>query len=464
MLFQNEIARLTNYDKYKNYYDGIQPLMLPAKLKNILQSDYGILANYCVGVVDAPVAKLKIKSIQCDNPDVAKFIKTQFKKNRMDSKIANLHRGTLIKGDGFISVWPYFTKDNKPVRYDITIIRPEEIFPFYSSDDERSLEYVVRQWVGWNSELNRPQAYKWIYFPDRIERYISNSNNITVNMPQSMLLNLYNAWTPYDPDGLGTIIKNPYGIIPIIHFRNKAYDCPFGSSSLENVIPIQDAINKTLVDLMRIVDLQAFSQRIITGIDQESIPKDSSGERKLKAGPDENWVFADSEAKVTELRPTDLKGLLDTLDKLIEQVCSVSKTPKMQFNDQKGNASSGFALAKMEAPLIEKCEELQVSFSNGYEDLINLLLVQAQFHGDISFDVIPDIDINWNSLIEISPTDALQEAQRLQFLKTNGVISAQEWARLEGYDPIQIKNIQDEIKKENEENMSNVLGHSFTGE
>jgi len=467
MEFLNELDRLAGYDKFDDYYKGKHPLMLPAKLKDILKDNYGILANYCASVIDAPTSKLKIKSVNCEDKKAEQFLKRVWSKNRMDAKPTKIHRQTFVKGDCFVSVFPHFTKGSiKPDRYNIKIIRPEHIFPFYSSDDEADLEYVVQQWVGWNNELNIPMAYKWIYYTDKIERYIATDSGLTIDMPQSSLLNLYKNWIPdtNNADGLGAVLNNPYGVIPIVPFRNKAYDSPFGTSEIEKAIPIQDAINKCLVDLMHIVDLQAFSQRIITGLDsEENIPiNPETNKRDFKAGAGETWVIAGADAKVSELRPTDLNGILETIEKLIDRLCEVTRTPKMALNNSGGNVSSGFALAKTEAPLIEKCEESQISFGNSYEDINTLLLKMAKYHGDLSFDEIPETEINWKTLVETSPSDSFQEAQRLQMLKQNNVISSAEWARLEGYDPEQIKSMQEEINQENESNMGNVIGHSFS--
>jgi len=64
---------------------------------------------------------------------------------------------------------------------------------------------------------------------------------------------------------------NPYGRVPVFHFPNRrVYD--YGISDLADVIPIQDALNKALMDMLVAMEFGAFKQRWVTGIEYETDP------------------------------------------------------------------------------------------------------------------------------------------------------------------------------------------------
>ena len=453
-LYEDELVRLENYDLYNDYYNGNHKIEIPKKYESLISAKYKLLANYCSTIVNAPVSRLKINDLDCVDNNAKEFLQQVWKSNRMDEKTIKIHRQAIMKGDCFVHVW----KDVNG--YKIQFIRPEHIFAFYSTDDDDSLQYVKRQWIGF--ENNQLTAYKIMYYKDRIERYYSNSDILYPTMPQSMLYNLYqNDWLPYNLDGFDAVIQNPYNIIPIIHFKNKVNDSTYGNSELADAIPIQNIINKLILDLCRTADFQAYKQRYICGVDKEDIPKNkTTGKNELLSNPGDCWYFPDVNTKVGELQAEETGNILNAIDKFIEKLGEVTRTPNLK-NNTDGSASSGFALAKLEAPLLDKCQELQISFGNCYEDINKLLLTMAIYNGDLQQSNMCDTGVVWQDLQQASTTDKLQEAQRKQILKQNNVISASQWARDEGYTQEEIDKMQSEIKQENETNMGNLLGHSF---
>jgi hypothetical protein len=84
-----------------------------------------------------------------------------------------------------------------------------------------------------------------LYYPDRVEYYRSNRKN-----PQQ-----YTAFEPFS-DGEGSeIAENPYGEVPVFHFRNTGRQI---RSEIKNVIPVQNGINKLLADMLVAAEYGAF--------------------------------------------------------------------------------------------------------------------------------------------------------------------------------------------------------------
>ncbi len=457
IISQNEQARLHYYDKCERYYEGEHPLRVPEKYREIIEQEYKIPINYCAPIVDAVVSRLKVESVQCDDKPTKEFVDKAWKANRMNKKQIKIFRNAVKKGDAFAQVWPHFPPgSNKPDRYEIKFLRPDIIFPFYSSDDDESLEWVKKQWVAYSDGL--PMARKDIFYPDRIERYYATVSSTTMTLADFAAT----EWLPYEKDGQKAVIQNPYGRIPIIHFKNKEDDSPFGTSELQNAFPVQDGLNKMIINLTRTTDFQAFLQRYVTGVDEEQLPVNrDTGRRELRSNPGDVWRFDDPEVKVGELSQSDSAGILSSIDKMVDHLCAVTRTPKTVLSDNDGTIASGFALSKVEAPLLNKVAECQISFGDSFEDLNKLLLLMGKYHGEA---VTPDADVwaSWKEVTADSPSDRLAEAQRRQILKQNRVISARQWSLEEGYTPEEIERMQGEMATEGEAETASMIGHDYS--
>ena len=460
-LIDEEESRLHYYERCQRYYEGKHLIMAPDKYLDMVKKHYKRRINYCDLVVEAPVSRMVIDSLVCDEPTAKEALEEVWKYNRMDAKTIKIHRNAIKKGDAFAQVWPHFPKGSTtPDRYEIKFLTPDIVLPIYESDDSESLAMVRKQWVSFDAN-GQPVAHKWLFYPDRIERYYAPLNRETVRMSVDDFTNV--GWTEYTADGFSGVIDNPYGMIPIIHFRNKEDDSPFGTSELHNAFEIQDSINSLAVDLMRTAEFQAFKQRFVTGVEEEELPTNpDTGRKELQSNPGDVWRFGGEAGQVNvgELTAADPSGILASIDNMVKHLANVTRTPENILTGN-GTASSGFALAKLEAPLLDKVREKQVSFGNAYEDLNKLLLIMLQYHGDIPQGELPETSIEWETSTTQSAEEKFADAQRKQILKQNNVISAKQWALEEGYTEDEITQMQTDMQSEAETSTANLLGHSF---
>lgn len=463
-IIDEEESRMRYYEKCQNYYEGRHKILAPDKYLDLVRHHYGIRVNYCEPVVEAPVSRLSIEGISCDDQKTLDELNKIWKYNRMDAKTIKIHRNAIKKGDAFAQVWPHFPAGSTtPDRYEIKFLSPDIVLPIYASDDAESLLMVRKQWVSLNAD-GIPVAHKWLFYPDRIERYYYQLNRSATSLSITLSDYARYSWMEDDTDGFLAVLENPYGMIPIIHFRNKEDDSPFGSSELHNAMSIQDGINKLVVSLMRTADFQAFKQRYVKGVEEEEIPVNpDTGRRELRSNPGDVWRFSGTPAEVDvgELSEGDPTGLLTSINDLVNHLSVVTRTPKSMLEDGAGTAASGFALAKIEAPLIAKCDEKQISFGNSYEDINKLLITMMQYHGTLAKGEIPETCIDWAASTSESAEEQLANAQRKQILRQNNVISARQWAVEEGYTDEEINRMQKEMQKEAETETANLLGHDF---
>lgn len=161
----------------------------------------------------------------------------------------------------------------------------------------------------------------------------------------------------------------PLGV-PVAPFLNKQT----GVSELKDVLPLQVAINKTLVDLLAAADVEGFGIFTKTGGVYIDNPK---------VFPGAFWQDTDPEASWGKLPGSELQGLLSTLDRLTQAVAVVTRRPLSYFTGQA--TTSGEHLKQMEAGLVSTARAAHVVFGNAYEDMMTLGMRLAETYGGQSF-------------------------------------------------------------------------------
>jgi len=165
----------------------------------------------------------------------------------------------------------------------------------------------------------------------------------------------------YDDDGMWITNETaePRGI-PVFHFLNSDKQ-----SELWDAIPIQDAINKTAIDILGAADSAGFPILVVRGAEATTDGKApaSDGSNYLKFHPGMIFSGIDPAGGVDRIPPADLAPMLNTLDSLIFKLAQVTGTPMTRFMTSKQVAAEG-TLKQQEEPLIAKIRGKQVTFGN----------------------------------------------------------------------------------------------------
>lgn len=128
----------------------------------------------------------------------------------------------------------------------------------------------------------------------------------------------YSAWTPEEVrtlDYAGNVIAtepNPYGILPFVPIWNTPAQGDFWLSGAEDLILIQDAVNRSLSDLCRTLGFQAFSVAVMRGVsmkEHQGVTIDPGAVLALE-NKDSGFDFKSPDAPISEV--------LDTVDRLIK--------------------------------------------------------------------------------------------------------------------------------------------------
>jgi hypothetical protein len=193
-----------------------------------------------------------------------------------------------------------------------------------------------------------------LYYPDRLEYFIADKDLKQISEYTAFVRDISVMGAT---DG---IAPNPYGKIPVFHFKPNR-KC---LSDLNNVVPLQNGINKLLSDMVVVAEYAAFPQRYIIS---------QSDTSDLKNAPSEIWNIpaGDGAGQVTtagQFQAADLSGYLAAIDNLSAKIGVITRTPKHYLFAQGGDPS-GEALIALEAPLNKKAQDRIDRFTPVWRDL-----------------------------------------------------------------------------------------------
>jgi hypothetical protein len=168
-------------------------------------------------------------------------------------------------------------------------------------------------------------------------------------------------------------VANPYGIVPVFHFANNSDLAAAGRSELEDAIPIQDGLNKSVLDMLVAMEFSSYRQRWAAGIEIE-YDKDGNAIAPFKAGIDHVWIAANPSARFGDFGTAELEQFLKVKDSFRVDIASVTGTPLHYLLPYANEFPSGEALRKAETRFVAKVRSRQLSYGRVWADAMSLAL------------------------------------------------------------------------------------------
>lgn len=372
-------SRIEDYRRFCEYYDGEQRLAFATdKFRNTFGTTFKEFAeNACAPVVDSLSDRLVVQGFQSSlaetvtedvpsGPSVEGAPAATMKKvtvkdplgvtaldiwrdNRMDLKSSETHTEALKEGDSYVIVWE--NTEGQPEIYPNPAI---QCCIEYEQENPRVTRRAAKVW--YNTENERWRVN--VYLRDVILKY--EQKNKAEALPERE-----------DAFSLIAILRNTYGQVPVFHFSNMRAR-KYGISELHNVVPLQDALNKSVMDMIIAMEFASFKQRWVIGleveIDEETgQPKDPT---YRNWGVDRMMAIPDIEAKVGQFDATDLAQFLRVQEKFWASIARVSGTPLHYFYIVNGDFPSGEAMKSAEARFVKRITDRQIAFGNVWEDVM----------------------------------------------------------------------------------------------
>lgn len=426
--FRNQSAR---YRRSNRYYAGRHDLSFATeKFANTFGDLFREFAlNLCPAVVDAVRDKLRIRGFGIQRigerspeptaeaaADIRAAIDRFWRVNRMAIRAGEVHKEALKNGDAYLIVWP----GDGGIR--MFPNSAESCTVHYNENEPGRIDWAAKYWRDGDrrTRLN-------LFFADRIEKYRSTRKSDGL-LPEAK--DLVPMASGADADGGGEALENPFGIVPVFHFANNADIGSFGRSELEPVMPIQDGLNKSVLDMLVAMEVCAFRQRWAAGIEIQIDEATGKEVSPFNAGVDRLWVASNADARFGDLGAADLEQFLKVKDGFRLDIASVTGTPLHYLMPQMRGFPSGESLRKAEARFIAKVRDRQELFGSVWADAVAFAL-RASGWGEVA------VTADWEDPAPISEREALENLK----LKRELGISAEQVMREAGYGDVDIREM-----------------------
>lgn len=365
-------AKAKQYQTARNYYDGDHQLAFASeKLSTTFGRLFKAFAdNLMPTVVETVKDRLKLDGFTIageKRPDgtvqqqSADEIDEIWRRNRLLVRANQVHLDSLIEGDSYVIVWPNAQDDDFPTFY------PNQATSVVIDYDQEQPGYIVRAAKTFPMNDNRIRLR--LYFRDRIETYITQHPVQGGGLPDRA-----NAFIVYQSPAEPWPIPNPYDKVPVFHFANRASIGMPGCSELREAIPLQDALNKSVADMLVASEFYAVPQRYVTGLEDEEVIRDARRRFALASGG--LWATTDKDAKFGEFSAADISKFITVSETFRKEIARVSRTP-LHYFALEGSFPSGESLRTAEGPLIRKVKDRQETWGAVWSDAMRFALQLA---------------------------------------------------------------------------------------
>lgn len=391
----------------RRYYAGRQIVFLTDRMREYLNlndkrftglDDFHL--NIIQTIVIAVLDELSINSFDTSEKGDAEGVKeqTQWAKevwdlNRMALKQHNVHEAALRDSCSYVLVdFDDVAKQPRLTWHErfIDVQAGGNGYGFWmiykNGDETQKPTAAIKEWVQTETKDDKPYSFRRrnIYYPNRIEKFKMDPD-----------------WQQYD-DGSGnwptpwvTIEGEPIGL-PVFPFENFG-----GDPEAKEALPLQDAINKMMLDVMGEAD-GAFKIFFGTGMTGTTDGNDlkSDGSNQLNISPMSLITSESTEARLEGIEGGDPTKLMNTLKEIIMLAGQITGTPTSYFSVTKQIAGVD-TLKGQDKPLTKKVEKRKDIFGQSWEDVITMARRVANVFGNAQLDEKVKFYAQWKQVFDL---------------------------------------------------------------
>jgi hypothetical protein len=358
LLAEDQSAAAKAVTLYREFYDGDQGSMLTQRLAEFLNVSSGtsFAVNLMGLVVDSLAERLVLTGFSSGNDDVDDLLDDWWQANRMDGSQMHVHQAAGRDGQAFVIV-----------EWDGDLGRPA----FHENEAWDGDEGVKVHWAGrpdsrvlfaskrWREEFDESgeiviRRRLNLYFPDRVEKYLALGGDAGIG--EAGWVKYGSPWpTPWTHPRTG----EPLGV-PVIPFLNRQT----GRSELADVIGVQTALNKTVLDILAAADVEGFGIYTKTG---------GAFVQSPLVAPGAFWQDTDPAASFGKIGAGTLTALMEAYWLFCKTVAIVTRRPLSLFVGY-SSGESGESLKEREAGLVAQAKAATVQFGNAWENVAYMAL------------------------------------------------------------------------------------------
>jgi len=347
-----------DYQIARDYYDGKHRLAFASEK---LSSAFGRLFkafadNLCPTVVETVKDRLKLDGFDLKAAQAS--VNELWRRNRLKVRANQVHLDALVDGDAYVIVWP--DSEGTPVFF------PNRAGNIVIDYDDEQPGYITKAAKAWIDSEKRCRLT--LYYRDRIEKYI------TRNKAEGALPDRAEAFERFQPASDSTWpLENSYDKVPIFHFNNRGSIGALGCSELVEAIPIQDALNKSIADMLVASEFYGVPQRWATGLGEIADLSYAEIKKRYALIGGGVWGTSSTEAEFGEFSAGDIAKYILVSENFRKEIARVTRTPLHYFSLE-GSFPSGEALRTAEGPLEAKVEDRTDAWGAVWSDAMRFAL------------------------------------------------------------------------------------------
>lgn len=407
---KRETPRLKRYD---NYFEGNQPLkfvspLIAAKVDPSLIELWLEIPRYGTEVYENRLDIEGFRYAGSDSSDDELW--SWWQANDGDLQGQQAHRKALSLSRAYAIVG-LADDDSSPL---ITVESP---FSSIHEDDPRTHEvkYGLKTWT----EVDGTPFIS-LYHPNGRVTWRETSSDLVEDSSESNDFNLCRL-VPLinEPDMLGGIRTDRFG---------QKYDQRLGRSIFHSVMPLVDAINKILSDMMVSAEFHAMPRRWATGLSEDDfVDEDGNPLSTFELVAGRVWGVTNEKAQFGQFPEATLSNFHDTLKLLSQQAAQMLALPPHYLSFTGDNPASADAIKASETQLVKQIERKQTTFATRWERVQRLALLTM---GRPDSPDLRSIETLWRD--PSTPTVAQKTDATVKLVQANVVPRQQAWEDL-GY-------------------------------
>lgn len=391
--------------------------------------------NLCPTVVDAKANRLRLAGIRVlrdGKPDKTLSVRVMraYERARLDRRQGNVHTAALTHGDCYVVVWPDSTGKAR-----LWINKADKMVVRWSEEEPGSVDLAAKVWRRTDKKVRVN-----LYYGDRIEKYVT-TNPTQAGVPEKAKGRFQIHQDREDPTWP---LPNPLGRVPVVPFANNAMEGEDGVSELKDVIPVQDALNKTNADMLIAQEFAGYPQRWAVGLEEEIDPETQKPVPPMKTGI-ERMVTSDDEHTVFgQFATADLTMFIRAADSWRGECARVSSTPLHRLL-MSGDWPSGEALSQANEPLDSAVADRQDGFGSSWEDVAMLMLLAED---EEMARQLEDESVMLSAVWRDTRSKSAKTEAETQEIKQRIGVSERQSLREMGYTDEEIEAMQEEADEE----------------
>lgn len=343
---------------------------------------YKLGAGFVKPLINTITGFMGIPHFICNNETIQDELKRV--ESKWSGKFQRIHRDALIDGDCFVRIARVENRFTEKPEFTLVLISPENIVPILNPLSGVLEKVFIRHEIPIYDDYGN----------------IIDHSIITETITPDTIEFIPDTKAPLNIQALAKIENNPWGFIPIIHFKNEADENRlYGRSEIEAVEPYLKAYHDTLLFAVQGAKLFArpkvkFRLANIQKFLEDNFSEDEVSNGRLRFQDKEIFLVQEGDDIEFITAESGLQAITTLLEFIYYCIVDASETPEFVFGT--AVSSSKASVSEQMIPLAKKIERKRKMFEEFYQEFIQTYLTMWGKVNNVKID--DEIEIVWDEV------------------------------------------------------------------